>query len=71
MGRVNGLTTHEGKEIVILAKHYDKNGKYLGMEAVYKETLTPEFIEALKNDKDNSMGWKKHKKVMKEKGYKI
>jgi len=42
-----------------------------GKTVVLVETLTPEFLDKIKKDKDDKMGWKKYHKILKEKGYKI
>jgi len=44
---------------------------YLGMIVANIEDLTPEFLAKLKADKDDKHGWKKYRKLMKDKGYDI
>lgn len=66
---------------IILEKHYGdrihpqtlkvtKNA-YLGMTVVDTKELTPDFLAALKADKDDKQGWKKHHKKLKEHGYDV
>lgn len=45
---------------IILEKHYNENGVYLGMTVIYDEDLTPEFIAAIKADDLDTMGWRKY-----------
>jgi len=42
-----------------------------GKQGIYESDLTTEFLDKIKADKDDKMGWKKYRKVMKEKGYDI
>ncbi len=56
---------------ILLEEIFDENGKYLGKVIVGVDDLTPEFIAELKADKDDKKGWKKYRKLMKEKGYDI
>lgn len=51
-------------------KKIEKN-VYLGKVVCQTEDLTPEFIAELKADKDDKLGWKKYRKIMKDKGYPI
>lgn len=56
---------------IVLEKHYGVHGRYMGMTVVYEEQLTPEFLDTLKKDKADKMGWKQYRKIMKDKGYDI
>ena len=53
-------------EKIILEEHL--NGGFISVDI---KDLTPEFIESIKKDKEDKMGWKKYRKLMKEKGYDI
>lgn len=55
--------------MIELEKCYDKEGNYMGKLSVSIKTLTPEFLKKIEDDKDDKMGWKKYKKILKEKGY--
>lgn len=56
---------------IVLKEHYDKDGRYLGKEVVHIEKLTPEFLDKIKGDKEDKMGWKRHRKAMKDHGHDI
>lgn len=55
---------------IVLKKHY-AGDKYLGMEVVFLKDLTPGYLATVKADKNDKLGWKRHRKVMKEAGYDI
>ncbi|MBA7715200.1 hypothetical protein ES703_124241 [subsurface metagenome] len=56
---------------IVLEEKFDKKGKYLGKIIVDVDSLTPEFLGKIKKDKSDKMGWKKYRKIMKDKGYDI
>ena len=56
---------------IILELCYSPEGKYLGMISIDDSELTPDFINAIKTDIDDVQGWKKYRKVMKDKGFDI
>ena len=55
---------------IVLKKHF-KDDRYLGMEVVFLKDLTPEYLATVKADTDDKLGWKRHRKVMKEAGFDI
>jgi len=55
---------------IILEEVY-KDGKYMGKIVTYEADLTPEFLDKVKKDKNDEMGWKKYHKVLKDKGFDI
>lgn len=72
---------------ILLEKVFDKEtGKYLGKITIDSEDLTKKmkklhpkelptdertFIQAIKDDTEDKMGWKKHHKKLKEEGYDV
>lgn len=56
---------------ILLEKCFDEKGKYMGKIIIHEADLTPEFLGKVKKDKDDKMGWKKYRKVMKKAGYNI
>lgn len=61
----------DGLNFIVLRKSYNKKGKYMGMSVIPIECLTPTFLGKIRADKDNKMGWKQYRKVMKKAGYPI
>ena len=57
--------------MIVLEECFNEKGKYLGKIVVHEADLTPEFLDKIKKDKDDKMGWKKYRKIMKDKGYDI
>ena len=58
-------------EEIILEECHDKKGRYQGKIIIRKDVLTPEFVEKIKADKQNEMGYKKYKKTLKKHGYDV
>lgn len=56
---------------ILLKKCFDEKGKYLGKITIHEADLTPEFLDKIRKDKSDKMGWKKYHKILKEKGYDI
>lgn len=55
---------------IVLKLHY-KDGKYMGREVIYPSQLTPEYLDSIRNDVEDSMNLKQHLKVLREKGYNV
>ena len=59
-----------GKEI-LLEKCYNEKGKYMGKIVIQNTRLTPEFLDKIKKDKDDKMGWKQYHEKLKKEGFNI
>ena len=57
--------------LITLKECFDEKGVYLGKHVVDTAQLTPEYLVKIRADKNDELGWKQHRKVMKEKGYDI
>jgi len=56
---------------IVLEECFDGNGKYLGRIVVEVKDLSAEFIGKIKADKEDKMGYKKYKTLLKGKGYDV
>lgn len=57
--------------MIVLEECFDEKGKYLGKIVIPISDLTPEFLALIRADKDDKMGWKKYRKIVKEHGHDI
>lgn len=57
--------------ILELEKCYNEKGRYMGSIIVDTEALTLEYLDKIKADKADKLGWKKYHRILKEKGYNI
>ena len=55
---------------IILRECY-KEGQFMGNVIVFEHELTPEFIEKLKKDVNDKIGWHKHREVLEKAGFSI
>jgi len=59
------------EKCIVLEECFNEEGQYMGRIVVYETDLTPVFLDKIKADKDDKMGWKKYRKIMKKAGYDI
>lgn len=49
---------------IVLEECFDEKGRYMGKIIIHEADLTPEFINKIKADKDDKMGFKKYHGVL-------
>ena len=54
---------------IVLEDCYDEKGKFMGRISIPIADLTPEFLDKIKKDRKDKMGWKKYHDVLRENGY--
>lgn len=60
--------------LIKLKDCYNSNGRYVGKISIDTDDLTPEFIEALRQDEKDELGWRRYphfEDKMRDAGYDV